>query len=112
MKTPLIKSTVFALSAMLLATGTARLYAGQPEMTGAIEQLEHARKSEHPLEHLEKAKHDLKEAAHNKHGERVEAIHQIEEAIKDEKKHEHHRMEEHIERAIKEIREGKRDARK
>ena len=113
MKTPLALKTVIAVIGLLmLPVSTLRLKAAQPEMNEAIEQLEKAKHSEHPMEHLEKAKHHLEEARHNKGGERAEAIHQINEAMEMDRKHEHHRMEEHIDRAIKEIREGKEEGRR
>ena len=85
-------------------------HAAQPEMNGAIEQLEHARKARHPIEHLEKAKHELEEAKHNKHGERVEALKQVHEAIEAARHHNHKAMHAHIDAAIREIREGKHAA--
>ena len=111
MKTPRLATLVATISLLALPCGIC-LKAAQPEMNEAIEQLEHAKKSEHPIEHLEKAKHELEDAKHNKHGERKEAIHAVNEAIEAAKKGEHHRMEEHIEHAIKEVREGKAEARK
>lgn len=78
-------------------------------MEEALEQLEKARKSEHPIDHLENAKRHLEDAVHNKHGERAEALHQVFEAIEAARKDEHHRMEEHIGFAIMEIREGKHE---
>ncbi|MEO6741020.1 MAG: hypothetical protein ABIP20_12260, partial [Chthoniobacteraceae bacterium] len=87
-------------------------HAGQPEMNGAIVQLEEAKHARHPVEHLEKAKHDLEAAKHNKHGERVEAIHHVEEAIAAAHKHSHKAMEAHIDAAIRDVREGKHAARR
>jgi biopolymer transport protein ExbB/TolQ len=109
MKTLIIATIV---SILTLGSGFARVRAAQPQMNEAIEQLEKAKKSEHPVEHLEKAKHHLQEAKHDKGGERVEAIKQINEALAAHKKGEHKRMEEHIERAIRDIREGKHEAKK
>ena len=111
MKTFLSKSVICAVSIVALTLGTTRLQAAQPEMNDAIEQLEKAKHAEHPMEHLEKAKLHLEEAEHNKRGERVEAIHQVNEAIEAHRKGEHKLMEEHIDFAIKEIREGKHEAR-
>ena len=112
MKTSIIRTLAITTAILGLSAGSTRLLAAQPEMNEAIEQLEKAKHSEHPIEHLERAKHHLEEARHNKHGERVEAIHQINEAIADAKKHEHRRMEEHIDRAIHEVREGKEESRR
>ncbi len=103
--------SLVAAGVLTFTLGTSRLLAIQPEMNDAIDQLEKAKHDEHPIEHLEKAKHHLEEAEHNKHGERVKAIAQIDLAIEDARKVERHRMEEHIEAAIVEIREGKSDAR-
>lgn len=110
-----VKSTLIALSAFALgSTADARpvARAKQPEMHGAIAQLEEAKHARHPIEHLEKAKHDLEDAKHNKHGERVEALHQVNEAIQAAHMHNHKAMHEHIEAAIREVREGERAARK
>ena len=107
-----MQSLVAALGLLALTGNFSQLRAAQPQMNEAIEQLEKAKHSEHPMEHLEKAKHHLEEASHNKGGERVEAIHQINEAMQMDRKHEHRRMEEHIDRAIKEIREGKEEGRR
>ncbi len=103
--------SIVTISALALTLGASRLQAAQPEMNDAIEQLEMAKHDAHPIEHLEKAKHHLEEAEHNKGGERVKAIGQINMAIEDARKVERHRMEEHIEAALVEIREGKHDAR-
>ena len=111
MKTPQFKIILCVLSVLALAGSPLRLIAAQPEMNSAIEQLEKAKRAEHPIEHLEKAKTHLEEAEHNKKGERVEALHQVHEAIEAARKGEHGRMEEHINRAIAEVREGKHDAR-
>ncbi len=96
MKTPL-KSFLasFGILALCSAAG-----ARQPEMNGAIVQLEEAKHSHHPIEHLERAKHDLEDARHNKHGERVEAIHQVNEAIAAARRHHHKAMEAHINTAF------------
>jgi len=104
-----LKSLLAAACAFALC-GTVR--AAQPEMNAALANLEEAKHSHHPIEHLERAKHDLEEARHNKHGERVEAIRQISEAIGAARKHHHEAMHEHIERAIHEVREGEHLARK
>jgi predicted small lipoprotein YifL len=115
-----IKSLVIALSTLALCgTAGARplvvrpaAHAPQPEMNQAIVQLEAAKKAHHPIEHLERAKHDLEEARHNKGGERVEAIKQVNEAIGAARHKNHKAMHEHIERAIHEVREGERFARR
>lgn len=112
MKTTRFSSILCILSLMIALTlGAGQIMAEQPEMNKAIEQLELARKNDH-IEHLEKAKHHLEEARRDKGGERAEAIHQIEEAIAAAHKGEHKRMEEHIDRAIADVREGKRDSRR
>jgi hypothetical protein len=105
--TPLRTTLITVLSALALTTGAARLHAEQVEMNMAIEQLEKAKHDENHIEHLEKAKFHLEEARHNKHGERVEAMRQIDMAIGDAKAHEFRRMEEHIDHAIHDVREGK-----
>ncbi len=118
-----IKSLLVALSTVALCgTASARplvaraaahtAHTAQPEMNEAIVQLEEAKRAKHPIVHLEKAKHDLEDAKHNKHGERVEAIHQVNAAIAAAHKHEHKVMEKHIDAAIHEVREGKQAARK
>ena len=81
-------------------------------MNGAIVQLEEAKHARHPVEHLERAKADLHDAKHNKHGERVEAIHHVNAAIEAARKHEHKAMEAHIDAAIRDVREGEHAARK
>ena len=86
--------------------------AAQPEMNGAIAQLEEAKHAAHPIEHLEKAKHDLQDASHNKHGERIEALKQVHEAIEAARQDKHKAMETHIDAAIRDIREGKHAARR
>ena len=88
------------------------MHTAQPEMNQALVQLEEARHGKHPIVHLEKAKNDLQDAKHNKHGERVEAIKQVNEAIAAAHKHNHKAMEVHIAAAIRAIREGKHAARK
>jgi hypothetical protein len=105
--TPLRTTLITVLSMLALTLGANRLHAEQVEMNMAIEQLEKAKHDERHIEHLEKAKFHLEEARHNKHGERVEAMHQIDLAIEDAKAHDFHRMEEHIDHAIHEVREGK-----
>ena len=111
MKTSHTRILLCFLSMVALALGTTRVMADQPMMNKAIDQLELARKHDH-IEHLEKAKHALEEAAHDKGGERKEAIRHIEEAISAAKKDEHKRMEEQIDLAIRDVREGKHDARR
>src|SRR5476651_68952 len=111
MKIPFTKSIFSAVSLLSLTLSPVALRAEQPQMNKAIEELREARKGR-PIEHLEIAKRHLEEAAHNKGGERVEAIHQINEAITAARKDEHKRMEEHIDRAIEACREGKEDARR
>lgn len=110
MKTPRFTFILGILSVVVLLGSPLRLVAAQPEMNDAIEQLEKAKHSDHPIEHLEKAKWHLEEAARNKHGERLEAIHQVHEALEAARKGDRHRMEEHVERAIHEVREGKHEA--
>lgn len=100
--------SIFAAICTLALCGTVR--AIQPEMNEALHNLEEAKHGKNPIEHLEKAKRHLEEAAHNKHGERVEAIKQINEAIAAHQHKEHKAMHEHIERAIREVREGEREA--
>lgn len=108
-----VKSIVIALCAVALCgTANARPAIAQPEMNGAIAQLEEAKHARHPIEHLERAKHELEEARHNKHGERVEALNQIHEAIEAERHNDHRAMHAHIDAAIREVREGKHDARR
>jgi DNA-binding IclR family transcriptional regulator len=115
MKTSL-KSFLLTLSAIALcSTAEARpvlARTAQPEMNQAILQLEEAKHARHPIEHLEKAKRDLEDAKHNKHGERVEALKQVHEAIEAARHDKHKAMEMHIDAAIREIREGKRAARR
>ncbi len=109
MKTTKISIIIATIGMFTLSSGL-RLQAEQPKMNEALEQLEKARKSDHPVEHLERAKHDLELAEHNKHGERVEAIHQVNEAISFARKGEMKHMEAHIDLAIREVREGKHEA--
>ena len=111
MKTSSPRILLCALSIVALVMGTTLAMAEQPLMNKAIDQLELARKHDH-IEHLEKARHALEEAAHDKGGERAEAIHHINEAINAAKKDEHKRMEEQIDLAIRDVREGKHDARR
>lgn len=84
----------------------------QPEMNQAIVQLEEARRARHPIEHLERAKNDLQDARRNKGGERVEAIRHVNEAIEAARHHNVRAMEGHIDAAIRDVREGKHDARR
>lgn len=111
MKTSYTRILLCFLSIVALALGGTRAMAEQPLMNKAIDQLELARKHDH-IEHLEKAKHALEEAAHDKGGERKEAIHHINEAIAAAHKDEHKRMQEQIDLAIASVREGKHDARR
>ena len=119
MKTSINTLIIAVCTVALCGTASARpliaraaAHTAQPEMSEAIVQLEEAKRAKHPIEHLEKAKHDLEDAKHNKHGERVEAIHQVNAAIAAAHKHEHKVMEKHIDAAIHEVREGKQAARK
>jgi hypothetical protein len=114
MKTSRLSTLACILSLAVLPLGASRLLAEQPEMNKAIEQLEMAKKGDKPnhIEHLEKAKKHLEEAKRDKGGERVEAIHHIDEALAACRKDEHKRMEEQIDEAIRSVREGKHDARK
>ena len=107
-----MKTSVIALVSLSILVLSGRIPAAQPQMNEAIEQLEAARKAKHPVEHLEKALHHLEAAKKDKGGERVEAIHQTMQAISAAKKDEHRLMEEHITKAIHDIREGKAIARK
>jgi hypothetical protein len=108
-----MKTTIKSLLASFgLAALCGTAVAKQPEMNGAIVQLEEARHAKHPIEHLERAKHELEEAKHNKHGERIEALKQVHEAIEAARHHNHKAMEAHITAAIREVREGKHAARK
>lgn len=50
-------------------------------MNQAAVQLEEAKAARHPIVHLEKAKDDLQDARHNKAGERVEALRQVNDTI-------------------------------
>ena len=108
MKTPVVSTLIMTAVGAAFLIGSP-LHAIHPQMNEAIEQLEKARHSEHPIEHLEKAKVHLEEARRAKGGERADAIKQINIAIEDARKHEHGRMEEHITHAIKEIREAKEE---
>lgn len=118
MKTSITSLLIAVSTIALCGTASARpfvaraaAHTAQPEMSEAIVQLEEAKHAKHPILHLEKAKHDLEDAKHNKHGERVEAIHQVNEAIAAAHKHEHKVMEKHIDAAIRDVREGKHAAR-
>ncbi len=99
--------TLCATIGLLILTPALRLQA-EPPSYEAIEQLDKAKHSEHPIEHLEHAKHEIEEAVRLHRWDRAKAIEQVNEAIEAERKGERHRMEEHIERAIHEIKEGKR----
>ena len=99
--------TLCATIGLLVLTPVLRLQA-EPPSYEAIEQLEKALHSGHPIEHLEHAKLEIEEAVRLKHWDRAEALHQVHEAIEAARKDEHHRMEEHIGRAIHEIKEGRR----
>ena len=52
------------------------------------------------------------DARHNKHGERVEAIRHVNEAIEAARHHNHKAMEGHIDAAIRDVRQGKHAARR
>jgi hypothetical protein len=112
MKTPQFRSLICAVSLAALALGPA-LQADQPRMNEAIAELEMARtahKGNH-IDHLENARRMLVAAAPNKGGERMEAIQNIDRAIEAARKHEGQRMEELINRAMTDVRQGKFEAR-
>ena len=123
MKTPVKSVLAIFCAAALCCTASARpaaaraaareavAHTAQPEMNQAIAQLEEAKHAGHPVAHLEKAKHDLEDARHNKHGERVEALKHVHAAIEAAHHDKHKAMEEHINAAIHDIREGKHAAR-
>ena len=105
MKTNRILTVVATIG--LLMTPALRVHA-ESRAAEAIEQLDRAKRSEHPIEHLEKAKLELEMSDRVKRGEKWEALIQVNEAIEAVRKGEHRMMEKHIERAIHEIKEGKR----
>ena len=111
MKTTLRKTIAFlSMLALTLVMGVSTVQAG--EFEDALSQLEHAKWSEkdwhveHAIEHLESAKHHLEEANRSHHGERREAIHQIDEALHAAHAKEFRRINEHIDLAIRDVRAG------
>jgi hypothetical protein len=100
------------LFALTLVLGVPQTQAG--EFEEALDHLEHAKWSErdwrpeHAIDELEIAKHRLEDAIHSHHGERHEAIHQIDKALEAARGHEYRRVNEHIEAAIHDVREGMR----
>jgi hypothetical protein len=112
MKTPQFRSLICAISLATLSLGPA-LRADQPRMNEAIAELEMAKtahKGNH-IDHLENARRMLVAATPNKGGERMEAIQNIDRAIEAARKHEGQRMEELIDRAMTDVRQGKFEAR-
>jgi len=113
MKTNLRKSvSIVAILAITFGFGAARVQAG--EFEDALGHLEHAKWSERDwrperaIGELEAAKHNLEDAIHSHHGERHEAIHQIDKALEAARGHEFRRVNEHIEAAILDVRAGLR----
>jgi hypothetical protein len=98
--------------ALAFALGVSRVQAG--EFEEALDHLEHAKWSEkdwrpeRAIGELEAAKHRLEDAIHSHHGERHEAIRQIDLALGAARGHEFHHVNEHIEAAIHDVREGLR----
>jgi type I site-specific restriction endonuclease len=105
-------TSILTMLAITFTLGVSSVKAG--EFEEALDHLEHAKWSEkdwHPeraIEQLEIAKHRLEDAIHSHHGERHEAIHQIDKALEAARGHEFHRVNEHIEAAIHDVREGLR----
>jgi hypothetical protein len=113
MKTPLFRFMIAALSVAAFSLGPT-LKADQPRMNEALAELDLARtahKGNH-IEHLENAKRMLEAAAPNKGGERVQAIQDIDRAIEAARNHEGKRMEELIDRATADVRQGKWEGRR
>lgn len=113
MKTPQFRAIICAVSLAALTAGTG-LKADQPRMNEAIAELEMAKtahKGNH-IDHLENAKRMLEAAAPNKGGERMEAMQNIDRAIAAARQHEGKRMEELIDRAITDVRQGKFEGRR
>ena len=105
-----MKSSILALGAIIglfvFTPGTS--LRAESRAASAIDQLDKAKHSEHPIEHLEEARHYLEESDRVKRGEKWEALEQVRAAIESVRRGEHRAMEEHIERAIHDIKEGKK----
>ena len=69
------------IAGCLLASPMAARAADQPKMRAAIDLLQEAKKSDHPIPLMEQAKTRLKNASHNKGGSRVDAIEELNKAI-------------------------------
>jgi tetratricopeptide (TPR) repeat protein len=104
--------SILVMLTLTFVLGVSRIQAG--EFEEALEHLEHAKWSERDwrperaIEQLEVAKHRLEDAIHSHHGERHEAIRQIDKALEAARAHEFRRVNEHIEAAIHDVREGLR----
>lgn len=104
--------SILAVVGLTLAFGASRVQAG--EFEEALVHLEHAKWSERDwrperaIGELEAAKHNLEDAIRSHHGERHEAIHQIDKALEAAHGHEFRRVNEHIEAAIHDVKEGMR----
>jgi biopolymer transport protein ExbB/TolQ len=104
--------SILVMLALTFVIGVTRVQAG--EFEEALDHLEHAKWSERDwrperaIENLEAAKHRLEDAIHSHHGERHEAIAQIDRALDAARHHEFHRVNEHIEAAIHDVQEGMR----
>ena len=102
--------TTLCILALALVLGVSRAQAG--EFEDALGHLEHAKWSEkdwhpdHAIAELEAAKANLEDAIHSHHGERHEAIHQIDKALEAARGHEFRRVNEHIEAAILDVKAG------
>jgi hypothetical protein len=113
MKTPQFRAIVCALSLAAVSLGPG-LMADQPRMNEAIAELQMAKTAQkgNHIDHLENAKRMLEAAAPNKGGERVQAMQNIDQAIAAARNHEGKRMEDLIDRAIADVREGKFEGRR
>jgi hypothetical protein len=104
--------SILIMLALTFAVGLTRVQAG--EFEEALDHLERAKWSERDwrperaIENLVAAKHRLEDAIHGHHGERREAISQIDQALDAARHHEFRRVNEHIEAAIHDVREGMR----
>ena len=104
--------SILLMLALTFVVGVSRIQAG--EFEEALDHLEHAKWSEkdwrpeRAIEQLIAAKHRLEDAIHSHHGERGEAIHQIDKALEAARGHEFRRVNEHIEAAILDVRAGLR----
>jgi len=104
------KLALASVIALTITVGVPQVKAG--EFEEALDHLEHAKWSErdwrpeHAIGELEIAKHRLEDAIHSHHGERHEAIHQIDKALEAARGHEFRRVNEHIEAAIADVRAG------